>query len=251
MPTLQRKTVKSDSDLTLCFGIPGCRALPADFATAVTPALVVACVSNQEDPPSPEDSANTDSNVALCFAIPGGRTSATDFATAAISAVLVASPFLHQENTASRCDTGKNGFCRGAMLRNPRGSKQTERLLWRRLWSSHLLWTQTIQLPLMTLRKPILWNMSDNGNGGASEKRFSADGNNGDADCNVQAMGSGCCRREEVQERDSKHAGSAVEHDAGQTRRLFMLRHRGVTGLVAKFQLPIPVRLCCGRPSAR
>ena len=64
-PAPPEDSAKSDSDLTLCFAIPGGRAPPAGVPNAVTTALGVLFAMGQEDPAAPADTASSVS-VVVC-----------------------------------------------------------------------------------------------------------------------------------------------------------------------------------------
>ena len=90
--------------VALHFAIPGGRASPADFATAVAEELVMPFAPEHEDSSSPDGLASSDSVVALCFAIPQGRASPADFATANAN-----TEFGYCQDTV-HCDSGGQSF---------------------------------------------------------------------------------------------------------------------------------------------
>ena len=69
-PASSDDCASSVSAVALYFAIPGGRASPTDFATAVATVLVMPVVMDHVDPASPVDSASSDSTVALYFEIP-------------------------------------------------------------------------------------------------------------------------------------------------------------------------------------
>ena len=108
-PALPEDTAISDSVEALCFELPGSRASPADFATAVTSALVVSFPPGSDDPASPQDTATSDSVKTLYSAISRGRPSPTGFPTS-VAAELAVSFAPGPENLASPLRLGFLGM---------------------------------------------------------------------------------------------------------------------------------------------
>ena len=98
---LVQEASSSDSDLLLYFTNPIGRASPTDVTPAVAVGLVVPFALIQEDPASPEDSANSDYFMSLWFANPRGRASPEDFAS---SESVVALYFANPRGPASPTD---------------------------------------------------------------------------------------------------------------------------------------------------